>query len=45
MHAEQFSISPEAADTINNAQRIVLWERQHARLETATRNNNWLATD
>src|SRR5882724_2786420 len=40
MHAEHFSISPEAADTINNAQRIVAVGTTAMRvLETATRNN------
>src|SRR6266704_5074554 len=40
MHAERFSVSPEAADTINNAQRIVAVGTTAMRvLETATRNN------
>ena len=40
MHAEHFSISPEAADTINNAQRIVAVGTTTMRvLETAMRNN------
>ena len=40
MHAERFSISPEAADKINNAQRIVAVGTTAMRvLETATRNN------
>ncbi|MEP6586681.1 MAG: tRNA preQ1(34) S-adenosylmethionine ribosyltransferase-isomerase QueA [Candidatus Udaeobacter sp.] len=40
MHAEHFSVSPEAADTINNAQRIVAVGTTAMRvLETATRNN------
>src|SRR6266576_909418 len=40
MHAEHFSISPEAADTINNAQRIVAVGTTAMRvLETATRNS------
>jgi S-adenosylmethionine:tRNA ribosyltransferase-isomerase len=40
MHAERFSVSPEAADTINNAQRIVAVGTTATRvLETATRNN------
>ena len=39
MHAERFSISPEAADKINNAQRIVAVGTTATRvLETATRN-------
>ena len=39
MHAERFSVSPEAADTINNAQRIVAVGTTATRvLETATRN-------
>lgn len=39
MHAERFSISPEAADKINNAQRIVAVGTTAVRvLETATRN-------
>ncbi len=39
MHAERFSISPEAADKINNAQRIVAVGTTAMRvLETATRN-------
>src|SRR5207253_2744609 len=38
MHAERFSISPEAADRINNAQRIVAVGTTAMRvLETATR--------
>jgi len=44
MHAERFSISPEAADKINNAQRIVAVGTTAMRvLETATRNNNVLS--
>jgi S-adenosylmethionine:tRNA ribosyltransferase-isomerase len=40
MHAERFSISPEAADKINNAQRIVAVGTTAMRvLETATHNN------
>ena len=40
MHAEHFSVSPEAADTINKAQRIVAVGTTAMRvLETATRNN------
>ena len=40
MHAERFSVSPEAADTINNAQRIVAVGTTAMRvLETATRIN------
>jgi S-adenosylmethionine:tRNA ribosyltransferase-isomerase len=40
MHVEHFSISPEAADTINNAQRIVAVGTTTMRvLETAMRNN------
>ena len=40
MHAEHFSISPEAVDLINNAQRIVAVGTTAMRvLETATRNN------
>jgi len=40
MHAERFSISPEAADKINNAQGIVAVGTTAMRvLETATRNN------
>jgi len=40
MHAERFSISSEAADKINNAQRIVAVGTTAMRvLETATRNN------
>jgi S-adenosylmethionine:tRNA ribosyltransferase-isomerase len=40
MHAERFSISPEAADKINNAQRIVAVGTTAMRvLETATRNS------
>jgi S-adenosylmethionine:tRNA ribosyltransferase-isomerase len=39
MHAERFSISPEAADKINNAQRIVAVGTTAVRVvETATRN-------
>jgi S-adenosylmethionine:tRNA-ribosyltransferase-isomerase (queuine synthetase) len=38
MHAERFSVSPEAADKINNAQRIVAVGTTAMRvLETATR--------
>ena len=40
MHAERFSISPEAADKINNAKRIVAVGTTAMRvLETATRNS------
>ncbi len=40
MHVERFSLSREAADTINNAQRIVAVGTTAMRvLETATRNN------
>jgi S-adenosylmethionine:tRNA ribosyltransferase-isomerase len=40
MHAERFSISPEAADKISNAQRIVAVGTTAMRvLETATRNS------
>jgi S-adenosylmethionine:tRNA ribosyltransferase-isomerase len=40
MHAERFSVSPEAADKINNARRIVAVGTTAMRvLETATRNN------
>ena len=40
MHVERFSLSPEAADKINNAQRIVAVGTTAMRvLETATRNN------
>jgi S-adenosylmethionine:tRNA ribosyltransferase-isomerase len=40
MHAERFSLSPEAADKINNAQRIVAVGTTAMRvLETATGNN------
>jgi len=40
MHAERFSISPEAAEKINNAQRIVAVGTTAMRvLETATRNS------
>jgi S-adenosylmethionine:tRNA ribosyltransferase-isomerase len=40
MHAERFSLSPEAADKINNARRIVAVGTTAMRvLETATRNN------
>src|SRR5207253_11145062 len=40
MHAERFSISPEAADKINNPQRIVAVGTTAMRvLETATGNN------
>ena len=40
MHGERFSISPEAADKINNAQRIVAVGTTAMRvLETATRNS------
>ena len=39
MHTERFSVSPEAADKINNAQRIVAVGTTATRvLETATRN-------
>ena len=41
MHAERFSISPEAADKINNAQRIVAVGTTAMRvLETAAHNTN-----
>ena len=44
MHAERFSISPEAADKINNAQGIVAVGTTAMRvLETATRNNKLLS--
>src|SRR5207249_8529977 len=40
MHGERFSISPEAADKISNAHRIVAVGTTAMRvLETATRNN------
>jgi len=40
MHGERFSISPEAADKINNAQRIVAVGTTAMRvLETATRDS------
>jgi len=45
MHAERFSVSPEAADKINNAQRIVAVGTTVVRvLETAARSNR-LPTD
>jgi S-adenosylmethionine:tRNA ribosyltransferase-isomerase len=41
MHAERFSVSPEAADKINSARRIVAVGTTATRvLETATRNDN-----
>ena len=44
MHAERFSISPEVADKINNAQGIVAVGTTAMRvLETATRNNKLLS--
>ena len=44
MHAERFSISPEAADKINNAQRIVAVGTTAMRvLETATRKTKLLS--
>ena len=44
MHAERFSLSPEAADKINNAQRIVAVGTTAMRvLETATRNNKLIS--
>jgi len=44
MHAERFSISPEAADKINNAQGIVAVGTTAMRvLETAARNNKLLS--
>jgi S-adenosylmethionine:tRNA ribosyltransferase-isomerase len=44
MHAERFSIAPEAADTINNAQRIVAVGTTAMRvLETATRKTKLLS--
>jgi len=45
MHAERFSVSPEAADKINNAQRIIAVGTTVVRaLETAARSNR-LPTD
>ena len=44
MHAERFSISPEAADKINNAQRVVAVGTTAMRvLETATRKTKLLS--
>lgn len=44
MHVERFSVSPEAADTINNAQRIVAVGTTAMRvLETATRKTKLLS--
>jgi S-adenosylmethionine:tRNA ribosyltransferase-isomerase len=44
MHVERFSLSPEAADKINNAQRIVAVGTTAVRvLETATRNNKLIS--